>query len=291
MQTSSNFTRRDFLKLAAAISVPLTVFSVGGTYYSTKIEPAWLDIESVTIKLPNLRPAFDGLRLTQISDIHMGGWMNREQFEHVIDLVKGTYPDLILMTGDFVEYTSNFDRALGAVQDVQDVLSSLNSMPALAILGNHDYRSGVNFYLRAMFSRLKIVDLTNGVHTMVRGEGQLHFAGLDDLLMGFPDFNGVLAKLPQNGAAILLAHEPDFADISSLARRFDLQISGHSHGGQVVLPIVGPPILPSMGEKYVSGLYRVGTMFQYTNRGVGMTEPYIRFNCRPEITVFNLKAA
>ena len=69
-----------------------------------------------------------------------------------------------------------------------------------------------------------------------------------------------------------MAHEPDYADVSALTGRFDLQVSGHSHGGQVVIPFVGPPILPHLGRKYPSGLYQVGNMYQYTNRGVGMGE-------------------
>jgi predicted MPP superfamily phosphohydrolase len=97
--------------------------------------------------------------------------------------------------------------------------------------------------------------------------------------------------LKDDSAAILLAHEPDFADISMRTNRFDLQVSGHSHGGQVVFPFYGPPILPYLGQKYPSGLYRVGSMLQYTNRGVGMIDPPIRFNCPPEITMFELQPA
>jgi predicted MPP superfamily phosphohydrolase len=100
----------------------------------------------------------------------------------------------------------------------------------------------------------------------------------------------VLEKLPEQGCAILMVHEPDFADESAATGRFDLQISGHSHGGQVNLPLLGAPVLPRFGRKYPQGLYQVGSMYQYTNRGVGMTPPYIRINCRPEITVFTLES-
>jgi uncharacterized protein len=290
MSVTSKFTRRDFIKVMAAISAQFTFLSVGGALYGTKIEPAWVEIKSMTLELPRLHPAFDGFRFTQISDIHMGGWMNRERFQHVVELVKGTNPELILITGDFIESTPSFDQVLESVQDVKDVLTSLNSVPSLAILGNQDYRSGADLSLRAELPMLGIIDLTNRVHTISRGGGNLHFGGLDDILMGFPDLDKVLSELPNDGSAILLAHEPDFADTSSATGRFDLQISGHSHGGQVVFPVLGPPILPSLGQKYFSGLYKVGTMLQYTNRGVGTTQPHIRINCRPEITVFTLKA-
>jgi predicted MPP superfamily phosphohydrolase len=87
-----------------------------------------------------------------------------------------------------------------------------------------------------------------------------------------------------------MAHEPDFADERAETGRFDLQISGHSHGGQVDLPFIGAPVLPLWAHKYSRGLYQVRNMYQYTNVGVGMTPPYIRFNCRPEITVFTLES-
>jgi predicted MPP superfamily phosphohydrolase len=88
------------------------------------------------------------------------------------------------------------------------------------------------------------------------------------------------------GAAILLVHEPDFADIAATAGRIDLQLSGHTHGGQVRIPGYGALHLPRLGKKYQAGLYQVNTMLHYTNRGLGMMEPQVRFNCRPEITVF-----
>jgi predicted MPP superfamily phosphohydrolase len=129
------------------------------------------------------------------------------------------------------------------------------------------------------------------VHTLERGGSLLHIAGVDDVWERQDRLDLVLDRLPAEGGAILLAHEPDFADTSAATGRFDLQISGHSHGGQVIAPFAGPLRLPHLGRKYPLGLYRVGDMLQYTNRGVGMVYPYVRFNCRPEITLFTLRAA
>ena len=131
----------------------------------------------------------------------------------------------------------------------------------------------------------------NSHYTLELGAALYHVAVLDELYRGIHEFNAILDAFPPDECAMLLAHEPDFADTRAETGRFDLQISGHSHGGQVVLPFVGPPILPKYGEKYFSGLYQVGKMFQYTNRGVGMTFPVVRFNCRPEITLFTLESA
>jgi len=126
---------------------------------------------------------------------------------------------------------------------------------------------------------------------MLRREGgKLHLCGLDDIRHGDVRLNHVLAQLGENSAAILLVHEPDYADTSAATGKFDLQISGHSHGGQIVVPFYGPPVLPLSGRKYPSGLYKVGNMFQYTNRGVGMDRLAIRLNCPPEITIFILES-
>jgi predicted MPP superfamily phosphohydrolase len=99
----------------------------------------------------------------------------------------------------------------------------------------------------------------------------------------------VLDALPDEGAAILLAHEPDFADISAATGRFDAQLSGHSHGGQVRMPFIGPLVLPAFAKRYPSGRYQVGGMIQYTTRGVGTELVPVRFGCRPEISVITLR--
>ena len=162
--------------------------------------------------------------------------------------------------------------------------------PTLAVLGNHDYWTNANA-VRSALKACKVIELSNDVYSLSNGSDQLHIAGVDDIWEGQDRLDIVLDKLPQTGAAILLAHEPDYADVSAKTGRFDLQLSGHSHGGQVVLPFIGTPVLPYLGRKYPSGLYRVGMMWQYTNRGVGMARLKVRFNCRPEITVFTLESA
>lgn len=289
-QVRKQFSRRDFLKLLKAATIELWLLIGGGAMYGFWIEPHWLKVEKVNLKLPRLTPAFHRVRIAQISDIHMGGWMNAERLQHVADIVLAQQPDILLLTGDYLIGHVFDDTAEQSIQDLIKILSPLaRSIPSFAILGNHDYWTNAKA-VREMLESCKIMDLTNTVFKLSRGGESLHLCGLDDIWEGDVRLNDVLNQLPSDGAAILLAHEPDFADTSAKTRRFDLQVSGHSHGGQVVIPFYGAPILPYLGQKYPSGLYKIGDMYQYTNRGIGMLDPPVRFNCAPEITLFTLES-
>jgi hypothetical protein len=216
--------------------------------------------------------------------------MTPERFASIVDLIKEQSPDLVAVTGDVI-------LAYGGMPDDQPALDEFGKVfkqiaddyETIAVLGNHDYWYDAD-KVRSVLERAGARVLMNSVHSLERRGERLHIAGVDDIYENQDDLGAVLSALPQDGGAILLAHEPDFADISAATGRFDLQISGHSHGGQVSLPVIGPLVLPHLGRKYPSGLYKVGDMYQYTNRGVGMTMPTIRFNCRPEITVFTLES-
>ncbi len=278
-------TRRQFLRRATLLALGGALAGAGGWEYASAIEPGWLDVQPVTLTLPRLAPAFDGYRVVQFSDIHMGPWMTRARLADVVGVVNAQGADLIALTGDFV---SNLSDAIA--QDLIDVLGTLRAPDgAVAVLGNHDHWTDAAVIHRVI-QESGMVDLTNTVHTLDRGGVPLHLAGVDDIWEQHDRLDDVLGQLPRDGAAILLAHEPDFAGTSAASGRFDLQLSGHSHGGQVIIPFVGPLRLPYLGRKYPLGRYQVGRMIQYTNRGVGMIPPRVRFNCRPEITVFTLRA-
>jgi len=290
MKKEKLFTRRDFLKLLGVAALDIFLLAIGGVGYGLLMEPNLFKVETIRLKLPRLARGFSGLRLAQISDIHMGGWMNAARFQQVSDLVLAQKPDLLLITGDFLIGHDHADVSQPAVNDLIDGLSRLSaSLPTFGVLGNHDYWTDAAT-VRHILSSSGITDLTNTVFTFRRENENLHLCGVDDIWEGAPRLDDVIAQLGDDSAAILLAHEPDFADTSAATGRFDLQLSGHTHGGQVVLPLVGPPVLPYLGRKYGSGLYKIGEMFQYTNRGVGMARLPLRINCPPEITLFVLES-
>ena len=290
MKKGTRLSRRDFLKLLGVAALDFVLLAIGGVGYGFLMEPNQFKVETVRLKLPRLARSFSGLRLAQISDIHMGGWMNGKRLQRVADLVIDQKPDLLLITGDFL---IGHDALTISQQSIQDLILELSrlssSFPTFAVLGNHDYWTDVET-VRHILTSSGTTDLTNAVSTLKRGEDSLHICGVDDIWEGDARLDDVISQLADGGPAILMAHEPDFADTSAATGRFDLQLSGHTHGGQVVLPFIGPPILPHLGRKYPSGLYQVGEMIQYTNRGVGMARLPVRINCPPEITVFVLES-
>jgi predicted MPP superfamily phosphohydrolase len=290
MKNAARLTRRDFLKLAGIAAVDTFLLAAGGAGYGVLMEPNWFKVETVRLKLPRLSRKFSGLRVAQISDIHMGGWMNLERFERVADMVLAESPDVLLITGDFLIGDDAIEFSQQSVEDLVTVLSRLTEIvPTFAVLGNHDYWTDAET-VRQLMNSSGVTDLTNTVFTLKREDENLHLCGVDDIWEGHARLDQVMEQLGDDSAAILLAHEPDFADTSAATGRFDLQLSGHTHGGQVVLPLIGAPVLPYLGRKYGSGLYKVGEMFQYTNRGVGMARLPLRINCPPEITLFVLES-
>ena len=280
-------SRRDFLRILKFLGAS-ALGSFAGTYYITEFEPSWLEVSQVEIPLGSLPTAFDGYRIAQISDIHIGGWMNRERLSAVVELVLAQKPDLVVITGDFVIgrlWTSGLDAA---AEDFVEVMTPLTqSHNVIGVLGNHDHWTD-SARTREMLNRAGILELKNDVHRLDRNGDSIYIAGLDDISEGAHRLDEVVLKLPNGAHTILLAHEPDYADETAVTGKFLLQLSGHSHGGQVVLPFIGPPVLPRWARRYPAGLYRLGRMYLYTNRGVGMTDPFVRFNCRPEITVLTL---
>jgi predicted MPP superfamily phosphohydrolase len=262
--------------------------AVGTGLYSLAIEPRWVDTVRLELRLPRLTPAFDGYRIVHITDMHMDGiGLTPARVQQVADWVRPWEPDAVVATGDFVTFNVN--------HFAQQAATAMAAFPArdglFAVMGNHDHWEGVEVVHSAL-EKEGITVLRNQVHTLTRGDETLHIAGTDCRIENFADIDAVLGQLPDdNSPAVLLAHEPDFADESAPTGRFDLQLSGHSHGGQVRYPFGGPIWLPRLGRKYHSGQYQVGNMIQYTNRGIGSLSPNVRFNCRPEVTLITLRCA
>ena len=270
------------------LGAALGVLLLGGLVYVRKVEPEDVQVVPVSLVLPRLDAVFDGYRIAQISDIHADGWMTPGRVLSLVNLVNAEAPDLVAITGDLATYS----RFRSLIRHASRLVAPLRRLQAtdgvVAVLGNHDHKADART-VRRVLAASGVIELHNAVLTLRRGGESLYLCGVDDLKEGAPRLDLALERLSEEGAAVLLAHEPDFADESAATGRFDLQLSGHSHGGQVGVPLLRYPFLPKLSRKYPTGLYRVGDMFLYTNRGLG-AHPRFRFNCRPEITVFTLRS-
>ena len=252
---------------------------------STKFKPELFDLVNVNVKINDLPFTFHNYRIINLTDIHLGQWISPEYLNGVADYVNSLNPDMITLTGDYVSYILE-----GYEDDLLDSFKKLKAKDGkFAVLGNHDHWAGAD-EIREILKQSDIVDLSNDVYTLEKKGEKLNISGVDSLTVGADDFDKVLEKLPSDGASILLVHEPDFAEISSKTNRFDLQMSGHSHGGQLVIPgVKTTPFRCSYSIKYPVGAYKVKNMIQYTSKGLGTNSFWLRINCKPEITQFYLK--
>ncbi len=265
----------------APAALALGTAGLAGLTYATMIEPRLPVLERVTLRVPTLPPALDGLRIGQLSDMHLGMPHNATNTRRAVQQIMQEQPDLIVLTGDFV----SFEWAIG---EIGALFQSLHApLGVYAITGNHDHWEGVE-EIRDQLEPSGIEFLINENRCIHWRGGQLWLAGIDDMWYGTPDLHAALADIPDGAFTVLLAHEPDFADIASL-RDIAVQLSGHTHGGHINIPGLGAPCLPYHGINYVSGLYQVGAMQVYVSRGLGGAP--LRFNCAPEYTLLTLRCA
>lgn len=245
-----------------------------------------LSVERVAIPIQRLHPALEGFRIVQMSDLHLYPFTHLEFIAQAIDLANSLAPDLIVLTGDYVSHVA------GAIHDLEPVLGRLNARHGIhAVLGNHDHWTDAAV-VRAGLQRAGLNVLHNQGLTVSEGKGSFYLAGLDDGWIGQPDLLAALEGAPADGPVVLLLHEPDLVDIYSRDPRIALQLSGHTHGGQVrVFEPRRAYALPHLGKKYDQGLYRVNHTWLYTNRGIGMVVAPIRVNCPAEVSEFTLVAA
>lgn len=250
-----------------------------------KFNEKYIDLVEIDIELDKLGWDFHNFRILNLTDIHLGQWINPEYLEELVDYANTLNIDLITLTGDYFSYVME-----GYEESLESCFNKLNAKYGkFGVLGNHDHWMDAE-KIRKIFKNSNIVDLSNDVFTLKKGNDLLNIAGVDSCTVCADNLDKVLEKLPENIPSILLAHEPDFAKESSQTNRFDLQISGHSHGGQFIIPKVETtPFRGPNSTKYPVGLYKVGNMIQYTSKGLGTNSFRIRINCKPEITIITLK--
>ncbi len=285
-RTSSHLSRRDFLAGAAAIAAGIVIDSGEIARHS-------IDVVRQTLRIAHLPEAFHGFRIVQVSDIHLDEYTEHVFLRLVVHRINQFAPDLVLLTGDFASRDPlplTFGRI--AIERCAEILADLTCPLRFGILGNHDTVIGSDFVVDALAgSRIPV--LVNQ-HVAIERNGQrIWLGGVDDPGTSNPILDLAVPRNP-DGPVILMSHPPDFADEVVRHPRgslVDVMLSGHSHGGQIRLPFLGPLVLPPMGVKYVAGLFRFNAMQLYVNRGIGTVGVPFRLNCPPELTHFILQPA
>ena len=283
MRRDKDLNRRDFLKAAG--------LAVGGglvtatSYLAINDESQEPVVDRVPIRLKNLHPALEGFTMLQMTDLHLYPLTQPSLIEKSVVMANSLNPDLVVMTGDYVW------QVLDAIDELAPILSGLNARYGVySSLGNHDYWLDAEV-ITATMEAAGLPVLVNQGLTIQQGGGSFYLAGLDDGWSGNPDLDATLEGARPGDPVILLCHEPDLADLFSKDGRVDLQLSGHTHGGQIRIPGIGALILPYLGRKYDFGMYKINDMLLYTNRGIGVISEPVRYNCPPEITQFVFQSA
>lgn len=278
-------TRRGFLKISAAGLA--SAACLGG--YAVGVEPHWVQIVHLDMPLKNLPPRWEGRRVVQISDLHVGPQVDNDYLFDAFARIERLDPDLLLITGDF--QTARSDER---VDDVWRVMRRLHA-PAggcYAVLGNHDYGAGwkdprVGSLVADRLADCGI-DVLRNSHRSIAG---LSLVGVEDLWSQTYDAKRALAGVPADSATIAMCHNPDGVDGREWRRFEGWVLAGHTHGGQCRPPFLPAPIVPVVNKRYQAGTYAAGTgRTLYINRGLGHSWQ-LRFCARPEITCFTLRAA
>jgi predicted MPP superfamily phosphohydrolase len=266
--------------------IPIAIAGAALITYATLIEPRWLQVRKQRVYARSLPHVFNGLRIALLTDLHVGRGTPLSLIERAAALAMHERPDLIALTGDFTTDTArSFDHVFRA-------LSALTApLGVYAVPGNHDHVVGIEKWQSALRQQHNIRDLTNAYVLHERLGARLCVAGIDDIYEGMPKLH--LPPLSARDFTILLAHSPDQAERTRRETDgVDLILSGHTHGGQVQLPALGPPLNSSgYPDLYVEGLRRRPWTQVYTSRGIGTVGLPVRFLARPEVTLLELSNA
>lgn len=292
MIKTGHLNRRQFVRrLAKGVMIPgLLAGGMAGGY--ALHEAKRCGVICTELGPRNLPAAFNGMTIAFLADTHHGQMNPLDYLEHVVEMTNALQPDLILLGGDYVEhhhsYTQRGSQRRYVVPGVA-VLSKLRApMGRYAVLGNHDYLVDPALTRRALAEH-GLTEITNTGVWLERGGARLRLCGVDDWGRGRPMILPALGDMTAADAAIIVTHNPDFVEYVRDPRA-DLFLSGHTHGGQVVLPIIGAPVTASkFGQKYVQGLRRAPHARVFVTRGVGTTGMPIRFACPPEVVLITLR--
>lgn len=268
-----------------ALALATYLIALAFSFYGVVVRRRWVRVRTIDVPVVGLAPGFDGYRIAQLSDLHIGGLWPRRRAERWVQQVNRLDADLIALTGDYVTSGTAFH------DDIVDVLSSMRARDgAIAVMGNHDY-FGEGEPLITKLRERGVVVLRNEHRTLARGADRITIAGVDDTWTRRADVARALHGRAEAQPLVALAHDPQL--FPELARHgAALVLSGHTHWGQIALPFFSARVnLSRLSYRYHAGIYRSGDATLYVHPGLGTTGPPVRIGAAPEITVLRLRGA
>lgn len=248
------------------------------------IEPEWIRVTWTRIPIQGLDPALEGTRIALLADMHHGPWTGAGFVRRAALVARAERPDIVALAGDFVHHGAKYaEPGIAPLALIDPPLGTY------AVLGNHDHWEGAD-EVRTALRAHGITLLENSNRIVEKGGTRLALAGLEEIWEGAPDVGAALRGVPPEVPRILIAHNPDAVDILGDEPAVDLVLAGHTHGGQVVLPFLGPLLVPARKDR-ASGLFRTDHTLVYVTAGLGEITPPVRFLCRPEIAMLVLVRA
>jgi predicted MPP superfamily phosphohydrolase len=247
------------------------------------VAPYRPQIRHVVVQVPRKHHDLAGLTIAFVTDTHVGPHFRAGDLRPVVDMLRAMKPDIVLFGGDYICESPRF---MATAAPVMGEMAATARLGAWGVMGNHDL-SNIRERVVPPLENAGIRILANEAVCVETGRGDLWIVGIDDGLLGEVDLDAAFRGVSPDGAAICLWHEGDRVEEAAPYGAF-LQLSGHSHGGQVRLPGIGPLAAPELGKRFPRGRYIVGDGELYVSPGLGMYRPPIRFNCPPELTVIRL---
>lgn len=283
-------SRRSFLKRILGTLLTTIGISAGGYVYARRIEPGLLKINKHQIIHKDIPSGFNKFRIVQFSDTHLGFQYTLEQLTDLVDQINSLEPDILFFTGDLLDAPNHYKQSEKTIAILKKLKAPYGKF---AVYGNHDHGGyGTDLYRNIMEKSGFDLLVNESTSIQLPSKEKFYLIGIDDAMLGRPDLHAALKDVPNDSYKILLSHAPDLADFA-VNLNIQLQMSGHSHGGQIQIPILGALVKPPYAEKYFEGFYTIGDMNPltlYVNRGLGTTRLPFRFLSVPELTVFTLES-
>jgi uncharacterized protein len=252
------------------------------------LEPKRLVVNEHTLELPHWPAPLSGTRVALLSDLHVGSphW-HLPELEQLVERTNQARPDLVLLAGDYLINGVRFGHWIDP-ESIAHVLGKLEApLGVVAVLGNHDWWNDGHRVRRAL-SGNGITVLENEAQAIERGAERFYVVGLADALTRPVRLEAALASVPEHAPLLVLTHEPDI--FAEMPERTALTLAGHTHGGQVRLPLLGRLVVPSRyGQRYAAGHVVEGGRHLFVTSGVGTSIFPVRFGVPPEIALLTLR--